>query len=103
MVHSLLTGLPMNTANSTVDRTNVTAAQQAPNRVEADSLWYARLGYGTIAGPHTSGGPSFGFGYRYELDSIGIDFSFLNFTVPQTDTSDSSSNFSGSLLRLQAL
>jgi len=41
----------MNAANDTVDRTNVTSAQQAPNRVEADSLWYARLGYGGVAGP----------------------------------------------------
>jgi len=103
MIRSLLTGIPMNTAYGTVDRTNVTAAQQAPNRVEADSLWYARLGYGSIAGPSYSGGPTFGFGYRYELDSLGIDFSFLNFTVPSNNGSSSSSSFSGSLIRLQAL
>jgi hypothetical protein len=76
IVHSMLTGQPINAVNGTVDRTNVTATQQAPNRVEADSLWYARLGYASITGPIVNGGPSFGFGYRYELDNIGVDFSF---------------------------
>ena len=46
MVRSLISGRPMNTVNGTVDRSNVTSAQQAPNRVEADSLWYLRIGYG---------------------------------------------------------
>jgi hypothetical protein len=103
MVHSLLTGQPMSTANGTVDRTNVTSGQVAPNRVEADSLWYARLGYAGIAGPSFGGGPAFGFGYRYELDSIGIDFSFLNFVVPSSNGSSSSSGLSGSLIKLQGL
>jgi hypothetical protein len=44
MVRSLLSGQPMNAASDTVNRTNGTVAQQIPNRVEADSLWYARLG-----------------------------------------------------------
>jgi hypothetical protein len=103
IVHSLLTGQPMNTANMTVDRTNVTAAQQAPNRVEADSLWYARLGYTGISGPSFSSGPSFGFGYRYELDSVGIDFSFLNFAFAGSDSTNHSSNVTGSFIRLQGL
>src|SRR3569833_1175104 len=77
MGRSLLTGQPMNGANDTVDRTNVTTAQQAPNRVEADSLWYARLGYGGIKGPTFGHGPAIGFGYRYGLDDQGIDLSFL--------------------------
>ncbi len=103
MVRSLLTGQPMNTANGTVDRTNVTSAQVAPNRVEADSLWYVRLGYAGIVGPKFGGGPAFGFGYRYELDSIGIDFSFLNFVVPSSNSSNTSVGFSGSIIKLQGL
>jgi hypothetical protein len=101
MVRSLLTGQPMNGSNSTVDRTNVTTAQMAPNRVEADSLWYARLGYGLMAAGGVGGGPAFGFGYRYELDSIGVDFSFLNLTVP-SDTSNGD-KVTGSFLRLMGL
>lgn len=101
VVHSMLTGLPISPTNGTIDRTNVTSAQMAPNRVDADSLWYARLGYAGIVAPEFGQGPAFGFGYRYELDTIGIDFSFLNFAVPQSGQSNSS--FSGSLIRLQGL
>jgi hypothetical protein len=104
MVRSLLTGQPMNTVNDTMDRTNVTSAQQAPNRVEADSLWYARLGYGGAIGPSFSNGPAFGFGYRYELDSLGIDFSFLNFTVNSGSSNNgSSAGATGSWIKLMAL
>ena len=78
MIRSLITGQPMTTHNDTIDRNNVTAAQQAPNRAQADSLWYVRLGYGGATGPVTNIGPGFGFGYRYELDSLAIDLSFLN-------------------------
>jgi hypothetical protein len=98
MVHSLLTNQPMNVYNGTVDRTNATAAQQAPNRVEADSLWYLRLGYGGITSPSATGGPSFGFGYRYELDAIAVDLSFLNFVIGENGTTanGSSGSFTGS-------
>lgn len=104
MVRSLLSGQPMNTTNDTVDRNNVTATQQAPNRVEADSLWYVRLGYGGVLGPNVTSGPAFGFGYRYELDSLGIDFSFLNFTIGG-DSSDSggSGGVSGAVVKLMGL
>jgi hypothetical protein len=104
MVRSLLTGQPMNTINDTVDRTNATSAQQAPNRVEADSLWYARLGYGGAIGPSFSNGPAFGFGYRYELDSLGIDFSFLNLMVASDSSSTGgSAGATGSWVKLMAL
>jgi hypothetical protein len=106
VVRSLLTGMPMDTANGTVDRTNATAAQQAPNRVEADSLWYARLGFATLAGPIVNSGPTFGFGYRYELDSVGIDFSFLNLVVASdrgNGGTSSSSGVSGSWIKLMGL
>jgi hypothetical protein len=106
MVRSLITGQPMNTANDTVDRTNATAAQQAPNRVEADSLWYARLGYGGVLGPNFTHGPALGFGYRYELDSLGIDFSFLNFMIGNNSDNNNTSGsvgVTGSWLKLMAL
>jgi hypothetical protein len=106
MVRSLISGQPMSTSNDTVDRTNATAAQQAPNRVEADSLWYARLGYGGVVGPSFAHGPAFGFGYRYELDSLGIDFSFLNFTVGNnSDNGDSNASVgvTGSWIKLMGL
>jgi hypothetical protein len=80
MVRSLLTGRPM-TGFNVVDRTNVTASQETTRRVETDSFAYARLGYGGLFGKKTLGGPSVGFGYRAELDTFGIDVSFLNYQV----------------------
>lgn len=106
MIRSLLSGRPMNGANDTVDRTNATSAQQAPNRVEADSLWYARLGYGGVKGPSFGHGPAIGFGYRYELDELGIDLSFLNlmFANNSNDSGTSGSvGVTGTWIRLMAL
>ena len=102
MVRSLLTGLPMDATNGTVDRTNVTSAQQAPNRVEADSLWYARLGYASIMGPTFNAGPDVGFGYRYELDTIGIDLSF-NLVVATDRGSAGTGSVGGSFVKLEVL
>jgi hypothetical protein len=102
MVRSLVTGKPMATTSDSIDRTNVTTAQAAPERAEADSLWYLRLGYGGVLGGTYAGGPSFGFGYRYELDSIGIDASFLNFTVADTGKNDDAA-VNGSLIKLMGL
>ena len=76
MIHSMITGQPMSTHDNSIDRNNVTAAQQAPNRAQADSLWYFRLGYGGATGPVTNTGPGFGFGYRsfsVEIDSRNLD------------------------------
>jgi hypothetical protein len=102
MVRSLLTGQPMDATNGTVDRNNVTSAQQAPRRAEADSLWYARLGYAAIAGPTFNEGPDIGFGYRYELDSIGIDLSF-NLVVATNRGSAGTGSVGGSFIKLEAL
>jgi hypothetical protein len=104
MVRSLITGQPMSTTNDTIDRTNVTAAQQAPNRAQADSLWYFRLGYGGATGPVTNAGPGFGFGYRYELDSLAIDLSFLNLLVfGNDDPASNESGVTGSWVKLMGL
>src|SRR5215471_11927641 len=102
MVRSLLTGQPMDGTNGTVDRNSVTSAQQAPNRVEADSLWYARLGYAGITGSVFNAGPDVGFGYRYELDSIGIDLSF-NLVVATNRGSAGTGSVGGSFVKLEVL
>jgi hypothetical protein len=107
VIRSLITGQPMNTANGTVDRNNVTSTQQAPNRVQSDNLWYVRLGYAGAAGPIPNAGPAFGFGYRYELDSIGIDVSFLNLMLgnsrDSSSTNSGSAAFTASWVKLMAL
>jgi hypothetical protein len=78
----------------------------APNRIEADSLWYVRLGYGATFGGDTRNGPALGFGYRYELDSLAIDLSFLNFMIDagKKDSGNSASaGVTATWIRLQAL
>jgi hypothetical protein len=101
LVESLLTGKPLGIEAGTADRNNVTSAQVAPNRVEADSLGYLRLGYGGVAARGLKMGPAFGFGYRYELDRIGIDASFFNFTLIKT--ASSYDDRSGTWVRLGAV
>jgi len=104
MVRSLLTGQPM-TGLAVVDRTNVTVAQATPApRVRSDSFTYARLGYGGIFGDQTYRTPSFGFGYRAELDKVALDVSFLNFQAGPTDYYGSSASAdSSSFLKLSGL
>jgi hypothetical protein len=104
MVRSLLAGVPMAATNSSVTRDNVAPSQMAPNRVEADSIWYARLGYGATFGGETRSGPALGFGYRYELDSIAIDFSFLDFMVASSSSNSGASvGVTATWIRLQGL
>jgi hypothetical protein len=107
MVRSIVTGRPM-TGFNVVDRTNVTEAQAASvKRVESDSFGYARIGYGSILGDSSSGGPTMGFGYRAELDSFGIDVSFLNFQVPSSGSNSAygsaQASMAGSVLKLEGL
>ena len=106
MVRSIVTGRPMEGFN-VVDRSNVTEAQTSANRVHIDSFGYARLGYGSIFGDRRYGGPTIGFGYRAELDSFGLDVSFLNYQLPSSGSGGyygpSDSSTSGSLLKLEAL
>ena len=97
IVKSLVSGQPLSNSGATVSRDNVTANQAAPRRAAADSLWYARLGYGYIA--NGAGGPAIGFGYRYELDSLGVDLSFINLTF---QNNSDKTNISGSWIRLAA-
>src|SRR6185295_14542034 len=62
MVRSLLSGQPLSTTGTGVTRDNVAMTQMAPNRVEADSLWYIRLGYGMTFGGDLRKGPALGLG-----------------------------------------
>jgi len=103
MVRSLETGRPM-TGLGVVDRTNVTAAQATAQRVHSDGFFYARLGYGGIFAGRTYGVPSFGLGYRAEIDKIAIDVSFLNFQISNSDFSyTGGSADSASLVKLSGL
>jgi hypothetical protein len=59
MVRALLSGEPIsNSSGSALTRENVTASQAAPNRAEADSLWYARLARAfMVGGARAEAGP----------------------------------------------
>ena len=104
MVRSLLSGVPMSATNNSVTRDNVAPSQMAPNRVEADSVWYTRLGYGATFGGEMKGGPALGFGYRYELDNFAIDFSFFNFMIAsQSSNNNSSVGATATWIRLEGL
>jgi hypothetical protein len=102
MVRSLSTGRPM-TGLAVVDRTNVTAAQATAQRVHSDSFTYARLGYGGIFGSQTYGTPSFGFGYRAELDKVALDVSFLNLQPGQSGDYGASNASGASFVKLSGL
>jgi hypothetical protein len=83
IVRSIQMGIVGSSESPVVDRKNVTDAQTTPNRLPADSIWYLTLGYGATAASGPYGGPSFGFGKRWELDRVGIDLSFLNASIYQ--------------------
>lgn len=102
MVRSLVTGRPM-TGFNVVDRTNVTTAQARTTRVQGERYAYARLGYGAVLGDRAYGTPSFGFGYRIEHDSFGVDVSFLNLQAASSSYGSSGGVAAGSLVKLQGL
>jgi hypothetical protein len=83
LVHAILTGTENTTESANVDRRNVTRAQSDQRRVNADAVWYAHLGYGSTPAAGFHSGPAFGFGRRWELDSVGINLGFLNFILYQ--------------------
>jgi hypothetical protein len=84
MVRSLVSGTEMTSESGNVTRKNVTETQNQQVRVRADAIWYAKLGYGATTADGFHSGPEFGFGRRWELDSIGIDLAFFNFQMYQT-------------------
>jgi len=99
---SIVTGRPM-TGFNVIDRTNVTSSQATARRVRTDSLWYARLGYGSLFGNDAYGTPSLGFGYRAEMDALAIDVSFLNFQFSGNNTFSSREATSHTALKLSGL
>lgn len=103
LVRALLTGQDVGSMRTVVDRTNVIGTQAAPMRVQSDSLFYARLGYGTVLGGASHGGPAMGFGVRRELDSFAIDVSFFNLQSQSRSGNYYESGASGSWLKLEAL
>ena len=95
---SLVTGASMATGGGAINRNNVTREQAAPRRVHADNLKYATIGYGAVSAGRVAFGPAFGFGYRKELDLIGLDISFANLLLANDSTL--SDGINGSFLRL---
>lgn len=103
LVRALLTGRDVGSLIKVVDRTNVTTTQAQPARVQSDSLFYTRLGYGGAAS--AKGGPVLGFGVRREMDAFAIDVSFFNMQTQSNrgDFSYGGGGMFGSFLKLEAL
>lgn len=104
LVRAILGGQDVGSMRTVVDRTNVISTQSAPMRVQSDSLFYVRLGYGGVLGGASHGGPAMGLGVRRELDAFAIDVSFFN-VQGQSHYSyySSDSGSTGSYLKLAAL
>jgi hypothetical protein len=83
IARSIQSGTQNTNDSGNVDRRNVTDSQSDRRRVNADAIWYAKLGYGSTPAAGFHGGPAFGFGRRWELDSICINLGFLNFIMYQ--------------------
>jgi hypothetical protein len=83
MARSLLSGTANTSNGGNVDRRNVTASQSQTRRVKADAIWYGKIGYSATPAAGFQSGPAFGFGRRWELDQVGINFGFLNFALYQ--------------------
>jgi hypothetical protein len=105
LVRALLTGRDVGSMIAVVDRTNVFLTQAtSPLRVQSESLFYVRLGYGSQFGPDSQSGAAMGVGFRHELDALAIDVSFLNVQAQAGSGSYLSDNgSSGSWIKLVAL
>jgi len=85
LVNALLAEQPLANSNASVDRRNVTWDLSYAPRVEAEGLWFLRLGGGAQSAPEASVGPALGVGYRHELDTLGIEASFFEFRRAEND------------------
>ena len=103
LVRALLGGRDVGSMTKVVDRTNVVVAQTAPLRVEADSLMYVRLGYGSQLGAASRSGAAMGIGFRRELDALAIDVSFANILKQAAGTGYLDNGSSASLIKLVVL
>lgn len=88
---------------SGISRHNVTKKQAAPRREKADSLWYLRLGYGSVLGGDFSSGPGFGIGWRYELDSLGVEIAAFNSVLGTDGGNNGGGGYNFTLVRLGGL
>jgi hypothetical protein len=89
LVNALIDDVPLANSNSTVNRRNVTRSDDEPLRVDAEKVWFARLGGTGVAGAAVA--HSFGFGFRYELDTVGVEVSFANVARLTADGNDGGS------------
>lgn len=87
LVNALLSEQPLANSNSTVDRRNVSWDLSHQPRVEAEGLWFVRLGGGAQGQPEGGIGPALGIGYRHELDTMGVESSFFEFRRIEGDVS----------------
>jgi hypothetical protein len=103
LVRSVMTGQPMGSL-AVVDRDNVTAAQdQIPRRVQSDGYWHAKVGHSTLFGASARSAGAFGFGYRAEFDRFGLDLSFLNLQLGNTESYRAAHSSASSLIKLEGL
>lgn len=103
LIGNLLAGDEVGAESSAINRANVTTEQtKRPKRASAEMTWHIRLGYGIAGAPGAPGGPSFGFGFRRELDHFGIEASFLNYTLLQ-DSDGEPSGATGSVAQVMFL
>ena len=72
-------------------------------QVAGGSFAYARLGSGAVLAGNARPASAIGFGFRGELDSVAVDFSFLNFILAGGRNVTGDGAFAGSLFRLQVL
>ncbi|MEZ4270753.1 MAG: hypothetical protein R3C68_04775 [Myxococcota bacterium] len=75
MIRAIISDTPVGNELHAVKRSNVVEAQANPKRIKADSLWYLSLGPILTLGEDVNPGSQFTFGYRYELNSFGVDAS----------------------------
>jgi hypothetical protein len=89
-------------ADSVTTRQNVTLSQSAPRRERADSIWAINIGSGYLSGADLDAVPVLlGFGYRYELDHVGIEAGGRLFLA--TGNSDDKDGGGGAGVRVMAL
>jgi hypothetical protein len=104
LVAALMTGQQVGDPG-TVNRYNATNDQMVPRRVAADHMFFLRLGYGTVTGGDMVGGPSFGLGWRFELDRFALEVSAINLIVASDNVGNSTHSIgaTGSLIQLAGL
>jgi hypothetical protein len=79
---------PRNEVAGVVDRTNVTSAQAEVKRVQSESIFFVRLGYGLASGRGNGGGPVLGLGWRKELNRVALDVAFANMLILSKERGD---------------